>query len=483
MQATADLDRSSIRRKVEVAALRVEPKMTGEVLRRLRAQLLNLARVRNVETDPNDSNKKVVLLSRELPLQDTAGALPNDIKQWIATHVEAGCIEFVVSSVDLGYEYFTAEEILRMVLPAHVDVPTSFEMAGHVVHLNLRADQLPYKRVIGQVILDKLAPRVRTVVNKIGDVASTYRTFPLEVIAGVDDTKVVVKEDDCEFAFDLREVYWNSRLQTEHSRLANALVDLEPSNDRQVVADATCGVGPFAIPLALDGRMIVHANDLNPAAIDALKENARRNKCPTQSLRIYDPQCARLFLRRGLARIAYDHVITNLPASGIDMLDAFRGIQYDTPPLIHCYCFAGVKRSEAVVSDILGRVGSALGTPPPPAAHSTPLASPDIHTALRAAHSDNKTSVRWIRNVAPNKDMYCVCFRVPAACSRLAYDDTRHGPGPLDDSRGGGQGHAADGDCHTPGRHESQPPELAGIKRQRVEAAVQLAARDSRMSS
>lgn len=483
MQAKADLDRLSIRRKVEVAALRVEPKMTCEVLRRLRAQLLNLARVRNVETDPNDSMKKIVLLSRELPLEDTAGALPSDIKQWIATKIEAGSIEFVVRSVDLGYEYFTAEEILRMILPSNVDVPTSFEMVGHVVHLNLRAEQLPFKHVIGQVLLDKLAPRVRTVVNKIGDVASTYRTFPLEVIAGVDDTKVVVKEDECEFAFDLRDVYWNSRLQTEHSRFAKALVDLEPRNYRQVVADATCGVGPFAIPLALDGRVIVHANDLNPAAIGALKENARRNKCPTQSLRVHEPQCARIFLRRGLAHVSYDHVVTNLPASGIDLLDAFRGIQYNTPPLIHCYCFAGVKRSESVVADIIDRIGSALGTPPPPPAHSTPLASPDIHTALRAAHFDNKTSVRWIRNVSPSKDMYCVCFRVPAACSRLEYKDTQHHAATADASSHGLEGLSADSDGQNADRHESPRHGIVSTKRQRVEALDQLDKRNSQVSS
>lgn len=56
---------------------------------------------------------------------------------------------------------------LQKVLPDGVDVPTSFESVGHIAHLNLRDEQLPYKTLIGQVIIDK-NPSIRTVVNKVG---------------------------------------------------------------------------------------------------------------------------------------------------------------------------------------------------------------------------------------------------------------------------------------------------------------------------
>ena len=32
-----------------------------------------------------------------------------------------------------------------------VEVPTAFETVGHIAHLNLKAEQLPHKHVIGQV--------------------------------------------------------------------------------------------------------------------------------------------------------------------------------------------------------------------------------------------------------------------------------------------------------------------------------------------
>lgn len=46
------------------------------------------------------------------------------------------------------------EEVLEALLPAEVTKQTSFETVGQIAHLNLRSDCLPYKDIIGQVILD-----------------------------------------------------------------------------------------------------------------------------------------------------------------------------------------------------------------------------------------------------------------------------------------------------------------------------------------
>lgn len=54
----------------------------------------------------------------------------------------------------------------QRLLPAGVEVPSSFESVGHIAHFNLRPEVMPYKRLIGQVVLDK-NPTLRTVVNKV----------------------------------------------------------------------------------------------------------------------------------------------------------------------------------------------------------------------------------------------------------------------------------------------------------------------------
>ena len=55
----------------------------------------------------------------------------------------------------------------QRLLPPGSEVPSSFESVGHIAHLNIRDELLPYKHVIGQVIMDK-NPTITTVVNKVG---------------------------------------------------------------------------------------------------------------------------------------------------------------------------------------------------------------------------------------------------------------------------------------------------------------------------
>jgi len=188
----------------------------------------------------------------------------------------------------------------------------------------LRPEALPYKHQIAQVILDKNPKRIKTVVNKIGEIENTFRVLPLEVIGGEAEgeggreggTLVKVKESGAWFAFDFREVYWNSRLQGEHARMIDVvcegrgtggqrggtksamavdtgkketkkketkkeqqqqLEEEEQPRETVVVWDVFAGVGPFSIPLAMRG-CYVYANDLNDRSYHYLCQNARQNK-------------------------------------------------------------------------------------------------------------------------------------------------------------------------------------------------------------
>lgn len=72
-------------------------------------------------------------------------------------------------------------------------VPTSFELAGSVAHMNLRDEVLPYKRIIGKVIMDK-SPSVRTVVNKV-------RTIAPKRLAAIQACMWAVRPSRCEVPF------------------------------------------------------------------------------------------------------------------------------------------------------------------------------------------------------------------------------------------------------------------------------------------
>lgn len=114
---------------------------------------------------------------------------------------------------------------------------------------------------------------MKTVINKVDNVGADdeFRTFSYEVLAGPDDMLVEVSEAGCIFKFNYSKVYWNSKLGTEHHRIASLF------NPGEVVVDVMAGIGPFAVPAGKKG-VFVWANDKNPESYQWLEEAIRRNK-------------------------------------------------------------------------------------------------------------------------------------------------------------------------------------------------------------
>lgn len=125
---------------------------------------------------------------------------------------------------------------------------------------------------MAEVILDK-TPSLRTAINKTNMVGteSKFRTFGYEILRGPDDLNVEVKENSCIFKFDYSKVYWNSKLEPEHTRLINLF------RPGEVVCDVMAGIGPFAVPAGKRG-VFVWANDMNPESFHYLGDSIVRNK-------------------------------------------------------------------------------------------------------------------------------------------------------------------------------------------------------------
>jgi tRNA (guanine37-N1)-methyltransferase len=349
-----------------------------------------------VPTDQDRSRfRKVILVDSpddtfsDPQLQSLLENQPNDFCR--ATH-----------SVTTDYEDWTVEQVLRRILPVK-EVPSAFEIIGDLAHINLRDELLPFKYIVGKALLDKNAPRIKTVVNKLGTIATEFRTFGMEVIAGNKEegwSRVTVREDGCLYELDFQKVYWNSRLGGEHRRLVELIQnEARASKSNIVVADLMAGIGPFAVPLTSksnNGNVHVYANDLNPSSYESLVINCKKNKC--KDLHCYNMD-GRAFCHELQDKgIDFHHVLMNLPATAPEFLDAFRGFTGKTLPRIHVHCFS-TKDSAESERETIDRCAGALGVP-----------------------LDSKASnvvVHTVRNVAPNKNMYCVSFNLPESVRAL----------------------------------------------------------------
>ncbi|TDH74065.1 hypothetical protein CCR75_005925 [Bremia lactucae] len=378
------LDKSLFKKTLQVVGVRVEAKKIGYVIKRLHGHLLNLPRLRNVVPDPTNpepfknSSSKLILLSSKVKDSETLQPLTNDL----VTFLKQESLAFVSHAIELDYSYFAVDQVLKELLPKDIDIPSAFETIGHIAHLNLRHNQLPYKMVIGQVILDKNA-QIRTVVNKMDNIETQFRTFPMEILAGEDTLEVEVRESQATFRFNYAEVYWNSRLQQEHLRI------LRRFQPHDIVCDMMCGIGPFAIPMALKGCR-VFANDLNPRSYHYLKENIALNKV-THLVTPYNLDGREFVAKLLKDKVPFTQVVMNLPASALEFLDVFPG-QFDhwegELPYIHCYCFSNAKD---VSNDVKERA----------------------EVILKGKLDPERTSCHLVRDVAPKKVMVCLSFQLP----------------------------------------------------------------------
>ncbi|KAI2468039.1 Met-10+ like-protein-domain-containing protein [Annulohypoxylon bovei var. microspora] len=446
------LDRSLFSKTVSlaVAAVADKRKIAGWRQKLLKDNtLLGLERVASVVSHPDQTlvsqGTKCLLLNPKIKAEVPETWTP--ILQEGVTSKEIGVVPY---DLLLDYDYWSYEDVMRSLLPPdlrdeHDGIPTGFNQAGHVAHMNLRERYLPYKKLIAEVILDK-NPSVKTVINKVANVGteSEFRTFAYEVLAGPDDMNIEARENDCVFRFDYSKVYWNSKLEGEHRRLINIF---QPG---EVVCDVMAGIGPFAIPAGKKG-VFVWANDYNPESYRYLDENIRRNKVQ-QYVRPFN-QDGRTFIREA-ADLVYaastngeyavsgpnrreqrsrhpnskiadkststpeskrisipstiSHFVMNLPASAITFLSHCRGLYFGREqlfaphtgtklPMVHVHCFAPKAEDETPFTNICERI------------------SAEISVDMKFGEAENayEVSILEVRDVAPNKRMFCASFRVP----------------------------------------------------------------------
>ncbi|MFB6089597.1 MAG: class I SAM-dependent methyltransferase family protein [Halobellus sp.] len=185
----------------------------------------------------------------------------------------------------------------------------SYERLGDIVILD-EDDEERARRIADAVVESDL--RAATVINRASKVRGELRVRDWDVLAG-ESTETVHREYGYEFALDIAAVYFSPRLATERHRVVEGV-----AADERVV-DMFAGVGPFAVPMAGRGADVVGC-DLNPTAVEYLRENARRNGVADR-LTAINADVRELPDEHGYADWA-DRLVMNLPHSADEFLDA-----------------------------------------------------------------------------------------------------------------------------------------------------------------
>ena len=208
-----------------------------------------------------------------------------------------------------GYEITERDLATRRTQRTPADVlgfsPT-YERLGDVVLLT--QDDADRAREIADAVMASDLP-VRTVVRRASKVKGAHRTRDWELLVG-ENTETTYREYGCEYRLDVLEVYFSPRLATDRHLVSEGVSEGERA------FDMFAGVGPFAIPFAKRGAAVVGV-DLNPEAIQYLRENARRNGVTDRVTAIEGDVREVATEYESWA----DRIVMNLPHSAGDFLD------------------------------------------------------------------------------------------------------------------------------------------------------------------
>jgi len=213
--------------------------------------------------------------------------------------------EFVRSASRGPQDY---RDLLDWPASERTDLPRSFDVVGDIVLIRLPPEVEPRGPEIGAALL-RFVPGARLVGQDRG-VQGPERRRRVERLAGSGPWTTRHRENGLELEVDLEGAYFSPRLAREHARVAS---EVGPG-DR--VYDLCCGVGPFAVTIARDGRASqIVAVDANPVAVDRLRATLARRPFGAR-VEVVEERLEQFVV----GRTPFERVVFNLPHEGIKYL-------------------------------------------------------------------------------------------------------------------------------------------------------------------
>jgi tRNA (guanine37-N1)-methyltransferase len=230
-------------------------------------------------------------------------------------------------------------------------VCTSFDVVGDIAILKVPPALKHRKDLIAEAIMAENTS-VKTVLHQQSPVEGVFRTRTLEYVAGERRTETLHREYGCVFKVDLAEAYFSPRLSYERMRVGTLV------RRGETVVNMFAGVGCFSIIIAKHSQVgKVYSIDLNPAAVQLLRENIALNKM-RRRVEAIGGDAREVVADRFLN--AVDRVVMPLPEKAYEYLDIAVQALQEGQGVIHYYDFLHAGRGESPLSKGVEKVETKL---------------------------------------------------------------------------------------------------------------------------
>ena len=133
VRGMTELDRTAFKKTVTIPVLKVRKEVVNKLMRSLKRAALQRPGIKRVIEDPEDGEGRLIMLDpyKMFTVDSFEKEELSILKQ---LNVNPQISKY---NLDLTYENFKSEEILRAVLPEGQNVTSGFSRVGHTAHLKL----------------------------------------------------------------------------------------------------------------------------------------------------------------------------------------------------------------------------------------------------------------------------------------------------------------------------------------------------------
>jgi len=216
-------------------------------------------------------------------------------------------------------------------------VYNSFDIVGEIAVIKLIDSSTENASIVANEIMSR-HKNVKTVLAQSSSISGDYRIRNLLHLAGENKTHTLYKESGCIFAVDLKTCYFSPRLSGERRRIAQLI------KPNEVIVNMFAGVGCFSIIIAKKVNSArVFSIDINPTAVQYMKENVRINRVYGKVLPLEGDSKA--IIQNNLQGVA-DRVIMPLPEKALEYLPSAISALKPKGGWIHYHCFEHAEKNE-----------------------------------------------------------------------------------------------------------------------------------------